>query len=106
MPLNLQGLARWHVRPYLMTQLGHWPCLADSKRMSDTRWRSGAHTVTMPWLPVLATYLAPCKAAGTDDDGDAPELLPATVEELWLPSQQGAVTWNCCFCLTKQPPCV
>ena len=70
----------------------------------------GAHAVTLPWLPVLAHCLA---ASGEEDEADLPELLPAFVQTLWLPSHSGALstTYTAClcvkvFCLQPDTVCV
>ena len=43
---------------------------------------SGAHAITLPWLPVLCHRLTSAVAAYWDEDG-MPELLPAAAEVLW-----------------------
>jgi len=51
---------------------------------------SGAHAITMPWLPVLCHRLNSAAAHG--DEENMPELLPAAAEVLWQGSQTGTIS--------------
>lgn len=53
---------------------------------------SGAHAVTLAWLPILASCLTP-SSSDMDPPEDQLDLLPAVAEELWRPLHQGVL---CC----------
>lgn len=53
---------------------------------------SGAHAVTLSWLPILAACLAP-SSPDMDSSEDQLDLLPAVAEEMWRTLHQGLL---CC----------
>lgn len=70
---------------WVLHQSKPFTCLLQGRHVS-----AGAHAVTLPWLPILASSLGP-SSSDMGPSEDQLNLVPAVAEELQRPLHQGVL---------------